>query len=82
MKRLIAVLTAFVMLAGGGATPSGVAEAAEASCCWLYCEGVRDTCWFIFKEDRDMCDAYYQGCIDGCQYPGASASGNGGGGSF
>jgi hypothetical protein len=78
MKRLVAVLTAMAMLAGGGATPSGIAEAAEAQCCWLYCEAVRDTCWFTSRDDRDLCDAFYQGCIDGCQYPGGPTSGGGG----
>jgi hypothetical protein len=80
MKRLIAALTALAMLAGGGATPSGMAEAAEAaeSCCWIYCESIRDGCWFTFREDREYCDAWYQGCIDGCQYPGGPTSGGGG----
>ncbi len=82
MKRLLAVLTALAMLAGGGATPSGVAEAAEASCCWLYCETIRDTCWLTMRDDRELCEAYYEGCIDGCQYPGGPTSGGGGGGSF
>lgn len=82
MKRLLAVLTALAMLAGGGATPSGMAEAAVASCCWLYCDAVRDTCWIVFRDDRDLCEAHYEGCLDGCQYPGGPTSGNGGGGSF
>lgn len=82
MKRLLAVLTAVAMLAGGGATPSGMAEAAESSYCWLYCEAVRDVCWVTFRDDRDICDAYFQGCVDGCQYPGGPTSGGGGGAAF
>lgn len=73
MKRLVAALAALAMLAGGGATPAGVAEAAEASCCWLYCEAYRDFCFWTLREDREYCDAWFQGCIDGCQYPGTAA---------
>ena len=82
MKRLIAVIAALAILTGGGAAPSGIAEAAEASesCCWIYCEAYRDTCWFTFREDREYCDAWYQGCMDGCKYPGGPTSGGGFGG--
>lgn len=79
MKRLIAVLAALAMLAGSGAAPSGTAEAAE-SCCWIYCEAYRDSCWFLFPNDREYCEAWFEGCMDGCQYPGSSGGGGGGGG--
>lgn len=79
MKRLIAALAALAMLSGGGAEP---AAAAKADCCWMYCEAYRDTCFWTFREDRDYCDAWYQGCMDGCQYPGGPTQGGGGGGAF
>lgn len=78
MKRLIAAFAALAMLSGGGAPAVGVATAEAAQCCWLYCEAYRDTCVFTFREDREYCNAWYEGCIDGCQYPGGPTSGGGG----
>lgn len=83
MRRLTAALAALAMLAGSGATPAGIAEAAKAGAgCWLFCESYRDVCWFTFTEEREYCSAWYEGCMDGCQYPGGSTSGSGGGGAF
>ncbi|MFW6088764.1 MAG: hypothetical protein ACODAB_03355 [Gemmatimonadota bacterium] len=79
MHRLIAVLAALAMLAGSGAAPSGMADAAKAEAgCWLFCESYRDVCWFTFTDEREYCDAWYQGCRDGCEYPGGPTSGGGG----
>jgi len=79
MRRLIAALAALAMLAVSGPAPSGIAEAAEAQAgCWLFCESYREVCWFAFPEEREYCDAWYQGCRDGCEYPGISGGGGGG----
>lgn len=77
MKRLIAALATLVVLAGGRAEPT---PAAEADCCWLYCETYRDLCKFTNREEPELCDAFYEGCIDGCKYPGGPTSGAGTGG--
>ena len=75
MRRLIAGLTAlFVVLGGNPVTPVAQADA-QTSCCWLYCESFRDLCSWTASDDRDYCDAWYEGCIDGCQYPSSSESG-------
>jgi hypothetical protein len=79
MKRLIAVLAAFAIALGARGGPP-LAEAAEAatsatSCCWLYCETYRDLCFWTMRDDREYCDAWYQGCIDGCQYGRSPESG-------
>lgn len=80
MKRLIAVLAALAITLGGRGGPSS-AEAAEAataaatSCCWLYCETYRDLCFWTMRDDREYCDAWYAGCIDGCQYGRSPESG-------
>jgi len=79
MKRLITVLAAVVVTLGGnGGTPVAEASAATvttASCCWLYCESYRDLCFWTMRDDREYCDAWYQGCIDGCQYGKSPESG-------
>jgi hypothetical protein len=79
MKRLIAVLAAFAITLGGrgGPSPAEAAEAAAAttSCCWLYCETYRDLCFWTMRDDREYCDAWYAGCIDGCQYGRSPESG-------
>ena len=85
MKRLIAALAALAMLSGEGLAPTP-AVAAE-NCCWLYCETYRDACFWTLRDDREYCEAWYEGCIDGCQYPGGPTSegggfGGGGGGTF
>lgn len=78
MKRLIAALAALGLLFAGDAAPPP-AEAAEAatatSCCWLYCEMYRDLCFWTMRDDREYCDAWYVGCIDGCQYGKSPESG-------
>lgn len=66
MKRFVIALAALVIVAGAP-VPAPVA-AAEASCCWLYCESYRDLCVHLSRLDGEYCDAWYQGCIDGCQY--------------
>lgn len=82
MKRLIIALAALAMLGGDGASPDATADAAEAECCWAYCEAYRDVCKILFRADREYCDAWYQGCLDGCKYPGGSTSDGGGGGAY
>ena len=70
MKRLMVLAASMFVLAGGA--PTGTAQAAvaeHASCCWLYCESYRTMCQASFGEDERYCEAFYQGCIDGCQYP-------------
>ncbi|MFQ5529457.1 MAG: hypothetical protein ACE5FP_03835 [Gemmatimonadota bacterium] len=69
MKRRMALAASLLALAGS--TPTATAEAAEAgeaSCCWLYCESYRMICEGSFGEDEEYCEAFYEGCIDGCQY--------------
>lgn len=80
MKRLFGALAALSLLIGGSPAPPAAEAAEAAACCWLYCESYRDFCYFTLREDRDLCDAYYQGCIDGCNYPGGPTSGGGFGG--
>lgn len=71
MKRLTVLVASLLALAAGA--PSETARAAEAaseSCCWLYCESYRMVCERSFGEDGEYCQAFYEGCIDGCQYSG------------
>lgn len=80
MKRLMSVLAALVVVLGADGTRRRVvaaesAAAATTSCCWLYCEMYRDTCFWTMRDDREYCDAWYQGCIDGCQYGKSPESG-------
>lgn len=86
MKRLVTALAALAVLLGSPGDGVPTAEAAEANCCWLYCETYRDTCFWTMRDDREYCEAFYQGCIDGCQYPGGPTQGGGfgggGGGAF
>lgn len=78
MKRLITMVTALAVLLAGGpgleVEDAAAARAAEAECCWLYCEAYRGICQYTFDEDNEFCDAWYRGCIDGCQYPGGPTS--------
>ena len=67
MKRLTVLVASLFLLAGGA--PTRTVLAAQASCCWLYCESYRTICQISFGEDEEYCDAFYEGCIDGCQYP-------------
>lgn len=70
MKRLTVLAASLFILAAGA--PTGTARAAQAdgaSCCWLYCESYRMICEQTLREDREYCEAFYEGCIDGCQYP-------------
>ncbi|TFG63294.1 MAG: hypothetical protein E4H28_06595 [Gemmatimonadales bacterium] len=69
MKRLTVLAASLLVLAAG--VPAGTARAAKAesnSCCWLYCESYRMICERSFGEDGEYCKAFYEGCIDGCQY--------------
>lgn len=71
MKKLMISFGCLVVLFG--AMPTDLARAAaaeEASCCWLYCESYRMICEGSFGEDGEYCQAFYEGCIDGCQYRG------------
>lgn len=73
MRKLVITAAACVVAAASGgperALAAEAAEAADAECCWLYCETYRDLCEYAFEEDADHCDAFYEGCIDGCRYP-------------
>ncbi len=70
MKRLTVLAASLLALAGGAPTGTALAAVAKhSSCCWLYCEAYRTICQASFGEDENYCDAFYEGCIDGCQYP-------------
>jgi hypothetical protein len=73
MKRLSTMVAALGVLLGGGpdlqVAEAEAAKAAGADCCWLYCESYRGICQYAFNEDNEYCDAFYQGCVDGCRYP-------------
>lgn len=66
IRRFVTGGFAVAVLLGSGTPPRAVA--AEAECCWLYCETYRDMCQFLSDLDPQYCDAWYQGCIDGCQF--------------
>jgi hypothetical protein len=71
MRQHVALAVSLLILAGSA--PGGTVQAAEtedASCCWLYCESYRMICEGSFGEDEEYCEAFYEGCIDGCQYSG------------
>ena len=78
MKRLMIIAAATSVLAASdnlkAAVAAEVAETTDAECCWLYCEAYRDLCEYAFEEDKDHCDAFYEGCIDGCRYPNGPTS--------
>ena len=71
MKKLM-MLTAGLLLTSGGLLTdlARAAVAEDESCCWLYCESYRMICEGSFGEDEEYCQAFYEGCIDGCQYQG------------
>lgn len=71
MKKLMMSFGCLMLLFG--AVPTDLARAAateDESCCWLYCESYRMICEGSFGEDEEYCQAFYEGCIDGCQYAG------------
>jgi len=70
MKRLITLTVGMLVLLGAIPTDLARAAATEESCCWLYCESYRMICEGSFGEDEEYCQAFYEGCIDGCQYEG------------
>lgn len=73
MKRLMTLVAALVVLLGGGPDLSVSKAEARTQCCWLYCEAYRDVCKLTFDEDAGHCNAFYDGCIDGCRYPGPTS---------
>ena len=73
MKKLTMSFGCLVVLLGAVPTDLARASAAEEeSCCWLYCESYRMICEGSFGEDEEYCQAFYEGCIDGCQYRGGN----------
>lgn len=71
MKKLMTLMAGLFLLSGAASTDfARAAIAAEESCCWLYCESYRMICEGSFGEDEEYCQAFYEGCIDGCQYGG------------
>jgi len=68
MKRLhVLVASLFVLAAGAPVGTAGAAEADRASRCWLYCESYRMMCEQALPDDREYCEAFYEGCMDGCK---------------
>ncbi len=65
MRRLVLSLSFVVLGMTGGAKPA----AATSVACEAYCLTAASFCyasvgWFI---GRDKCDAFYEGCVAGCQ---------------
>lgn len=70
MKRRTVLAISLLMVAAGEPTAAVHAAQVEGdSCCWLFCESYRMICEGTFGEDEEYCEAFYEGCIDGCQYP-------------
>ena len=71
MKKLMMLVASLFLVSGAVQADAVRAAAAEdESCCWLYCESYRMICEGSFGEDEEYCQAFYEGCIDGCQYEG------------
>jgi hypothetical protein len=69
MKRLTILVASLFVLAPGG--PTGTVQAKEADDsyrCWLFCESYRMMCEQALTNNPEYCEAFYEGCIDGCQY--------------